>query len=29
VFMPPLCVSADEVRSGIEAVGKAVEAVCG
>ena len=29
VFMPPLCVSVDEVRFGIEAVGKAVEAVCG
>jgi adenosylmethionine---8-amino-7-oxononanoate aminotransferase len=29
VFMPPLCVSRDEVRSGIEAIGKAIEAVCG
>ena len=29
VFMPPLCVSVDEVRFGIEAVGKAVKAVCG
>jgi adenosylmethionine---8-amino-7-oxononanoate aminotransferase len=29
VFMPPLCVSADEIRFGIQAIGKAVEAVCG
>ena len=29
VFMPPLCVSADEVRFGVEAIGKAIEAVCG
>ncbi|MBV8276236.1 MAG: adenosylmethionine--8-amino-7-oxononanoate transaminase [Verrucomicrobia bacterium] len=29
VFMPPLCVSADEIRFGIEAIGKSVEAVCG
>jgi adenosylmethionine-8-amino-7-oxononanoate aminotransferase len=29
VFMPPLCVSADEIRFGIEAIGKAIEAVCG
>jgi adenosylmethionine---8-amino-7-oxononanoate aminotransferase len=29
VFMPPLCVSADEIRFGIKAIGKAVEAVCG
>jgi adenosylmethionine---8-amino-7-oxononanoate aminotransferase len=29
VFMPPLCVSADEIRFGIEAIGKAVTAVCG
>ena len=29
VFMPPLCVSADEIRFGLEAIGKAVEAVCG
>jgi adenosylmethionine---8-amino-7-oxononanoate aminotransferase len=28
VFMPPLCVSADEVRFGITAIGKAIEAVC-
>lgn len=27
VFMPPLCVSADEIRFGIEAIGKAVESV--
>jgi adenosylmethionine---8-amino-7-oxononanoate aminotransferase len=29
VFMPPLCVSADEIRFGIEAIGKAIEAGCG
>jgi adenosylmethionine---8-amino-7-oxononanoate aminotransferase len=29
VFMPPLCVSADEIRFGIEAVGKAIETACG
>jgi adenosylmethionine-8-amino-7-oxononanoate aminotransferase len=29
VFMPPLCVSADEVRFGVEAIGNAIEAVCG
>jgi adenosylmethionine---8-amino-7-oxononanoate aminotransferase len=29
VFMPPLCVSADEVRFGVEAIGKAIEVVCG
>jgi adenosylmethionine---8-amino-7-oxononanoate aminotransferase len=29
VFMPPLCVSADEIRFGIEAIRKAIEAVCG
>jgi len=29
VFMPPLCVSADEIRFGIEAIGKAIEARCG
>jgi adenosylmethionine-8-amino-7-oxononanoate aminotransferase len=29
VFMPPLCVSADEIRFGIEAIGRAIEAVCG
>jgi adenosylmethionine---8-amino-7-oxononanoate aminotransferase len=28
VFMPPLCISADEVRFGVEAIGKAIEAVC-
>src|SRR5258708_33498917 len=28
VFMPPLCVSADEVRFGVAAIGKAIEAVC-
>jgi adenosylmethionine-8-amino-7-oxononanoate aminotransferase len=28
VFMPPLCVSADEVRFGVEAIGKAIETVC-
>ena len=28
VFMPPLCVSADEVRFGVEVIGKAIEAVC-
>ena len=28
VFMPPLCVSADEIRFGIEAIGKAIEAAC-
>ena len=29
VFMPPLCVSGDEIRLGIEAIRKAIEAVCG
>jgi len=29
VFMPPLCVSADEIRFGIEAIGKAIQLVCG
>jgi adenosylmethionine-8-amino-7-oxononanoate aminotransferase len=29
VFMPPLCVSEDEIRLGIEAIRKAIEAVCG
>jgi len=29
VFMPPLCVSADEIRFGIEAIGKGIERVCG
>ena len=29
VFMPPLCVSADEIRFGIEAIGRAIEAACG
>ena len=29
VFMPPLCVSGDEIRFGLEAIGRAVEAVCG
>jgi adenosylmethionine---8-amino-7-oxononanoate aminotransferase len=29
VFMPPLCVSSDEIRFGIEAIGKAIRAVCG
>src|SRR5580700_1779832 len=28
VFMPPLCVSVDEVRFGVLAIGKAIEAVC-
>ncbi len=28
VFMPPLCVSEDEVRFGVEAIGNAIEAVC-
>jgi adenosylmethionine---8-amino-7-oxononanoate aminotransferase len=28
VFMPPLCVSADEIRFGVEAIGKAVQAMC-
>jgi adenosylmethionine---8-amino-7-oxononanoate aminotransferase len=28
VFMPPLCVSAEEIRFGIEAIRKAVEKVC-
>jgi adenosylmethionine---8-amino-7-oxononanoate aminotransferase len=29
VFMPPLCVSGDEIRFGIEAIRKAIEAACG
>ncbi|MBV8097648.1 MAG: adenosylmethionine--8-amino-7-oxononanoate transaminase [Verrucomicrobia bacterium] len=29
VFMPPLCVSRDEIRFGIEVIGKAVKTVCG
>jgi adenosylmethionine-8-amino-7-oxononanoate aminotransferase len=29
VFMPPLCVSADEIRLGIDAIGKGIERVCG
>jgi adenosylmethionine-8-amino-7-oxononanoate aminotransferase len=29
VFMPPLCVSEDEVSFGVEAIGKAIVAVCG
>jgi len=29
VFMPPLCVSADEIRFGIETIGRAIEAACG
>jgi adenosylmethionine-8-amino-7-oxononanoate aminotransferase len=29
VFMPPLCVSADEIRFGIEAIGKGIQLVCG
>jgi adenosylmethionine---8-amino-7-oxononanoate aminotransferase len=29
VFMPPLCVSRDEIRFGIEAIGKAIAAACG
>ena len=29
VFMPPLCVSEDEVSFGVEAIGKAIAAVCG
>ena len=29
VFMPPLCVSTDEIRFGNEAIGKGIEAVCG
>ena len=29
VFMPPLCVSGDEIRLGIEAIRKAIAAVCG
>jgi adenosylmethionine---8-amino-7-oxononanoate aminotransferase len=29
VFMPPLCVSAGEIRFGLEALGKAVQAICG
>jgi adenosylmethionine-8-amino-7-oxononanoate aminotransferase len=28
VFMPPLCISAEEVRFGVAAIGKAIEAVC-
>lgn len=28
VFMPPLCITADEIRFGVEAIGKAIEAVC-
>jgi adenosylmethionine---8-amino-7-oxononanoate aminotransferase len=28
VLMPPLCVSADEIRFGIEAIGKGIEMVC-
>jgi adenosylmethionine---8-amino-7-oxononanoate aminotransferase len=29
VFMPPLCISEDEVSFGVEAIGKAIAAVCG
>jgi len=29
VFMPPLCVSAAQIRFGIDAIGKAIESVCG
>jgi adenosylmethionine---8-amino-7-oxononanoate aminotransferase len=28
VFMPPLCVSAEEIHFGVEAIGKAIEAAC-